>query len=114
MVPEYNGSYPGALKYFIDMWKYPDSFENRCVAYVGIAAGMWGGLRPIEHLQGVMGYRNAHQFNQRVFINSLYSRWDSEQRQFRKLTEREFDINELLFKQAQDFVEFCRQMRAGS
>ena len=112
VVPEYNGSFPGALKYFIDMWKYPDSFENRCVAYVGIAAGMWGGLRPIEHLQGVMGYRNAHQFNQRVFINSLYSRWDSEQKQFRKLTEHEFDINELLLKQAQDFVDFCRRMRA--
>ena len=29
VVPEYNGSFPGALKYFIDHWSYPDSFESR-------------------------------------------------------------------------------------
>ncbi len=72
IVPEYNGSFPGILKYFIDMWKYPESFEGRCVAYLGISAGPWGGLRAVEHLQGVMGYRNAFQFPERVFINNIY------------------------------------------
>ena len=28
VVPEYNGSMPGALKLFIDLLPYPDSFEN--------------------------------------------------------------------------------------
>ena len=36
VVPEYNGSYPGALKYFIDHWKFPSTFEYRPVAFVGI------------------------------------------------------------------------------
>src|SRR4051812_37020023 len=34
--PEYNGSMPGALKYFIDHWKYPDSYEFRPFAFVGL------------------------------------------------------------------------------
>ena len=70
VVPEYNGSYPGALKLFIDYWRYPDSFENRPVALVGIGA-RWGGLRPIEHLQQVFGYRNAFVFPNRVFITHV-------------------------------------------
>jgi chromate reductase, NAD(P)H dehydrogenase (quinone) len=108
IVPEYNGSYPGILKYFIDMWKYPDSFENRCVAYTGVAAGQWGGLRSVEHLQGVLGYRNAFQFNERIFINNIYSRWDWENSTIKKLNEKEFDIEELIQNQVKNFVEFCR------
>ena len=29
--PEYNGSIPGVLKYFIDMLKFPERFEKRPV-----------------------------------------------------------------------------------
>src|SRR6185503_5231716 len=28
VTPEYNGSVPGVLKYFIDMLKFPESFER--------------------------------------------------------------------------------------
>ena len=111
VVPEYNGSYPGILKYFIDMWKYPESFEFRCVAYIGVAAGQWGGLRSVEHLQGVMGYRNAFQFNERVFVNNIYKRWDYEAAKLKKLTEKEFDIEELLQTQSKNFLRYCTQIR---
>ena len=37
IAPEYNGSYAGALKLFIDMLKFPESFENRPVAFTGLA-----------------------------------------------------------------------------
>ena len=29
VTPEYNGSVPGVLKYFIDMLKFPESFEQK-------------------------------------------------------------------------------------
>ncbi len=29
---------------------------------------MWGALRPVEQLQAIFGYRNAHLFPERVFI----------------------------------------------
>lgn len=71
VVPEYNGSVPGALKYFMDHWKYPQSFEARPVCFVGLG-GMFGGLRPVEHLQQVMAYRNSYQFPIRVFLMNIF------------------------------------------
>ena len=80
VTPEYNGSFPGALKYFIDLLKFPDSFDHKPVAFVGEASGAWGGLRAVEHLQGVFGYRNAHQYPRRVFINAVATKLDKEGR----------------------------------
>ncbi len=68
VVPEYNGSYPGALKLFIDHFTYPDTFEQRPVCFVGIGLGPFGGLRPVEHLQQVFGYRNGFILPHKVFI----------------------------------------------
>ena len=107
VVPEYNGSFPGVLKFYIDLWKYPDAFEGRCVAFVGISSNQWGALRPIEHLQGVCGYRNAWQFNERVFLNNIWSRWNNEEKTLRPLTPKELDYNELIDSQTKGFVQFC-------
>src|SRR4051812_42163927 len=71
ITPEYNGSFPGVLKYFIDMLKFPESFEHKPVAFVGEAAGAWGGLRPVEQLQMIFSYRNAHIYPERVFIRQV-------------------------------------------
>lgn len=71
VTPEYNGGYPGVLKYFIDMLKFPESFESRPVAFTGEAAGAWGAIRPVETLQLVFGYRNAYFFPQRVFLSGI-------------------------------------------
>src|SRR5579863_5559443 len=57
VTPEYNGSVPGVLKYFIDMLKFPESFIRRPVCFTGLGAGMWGALRPVEQLQAIFGYR---------------------------------------------------------
>jgi NAD(P)H-dependent FMN reductase len=76
VTPEYNGSVPGVLKYFIDMLKFPESFEQRPVCFTGLAAGMWGALRPVEQLQAIFGYRNAHIFPVRVFMPQIYNLLD--------------------------------------
>lgn len=70
--PEYNGSMPGVLKYFIDHWKYPDSFSFRPVAFIGLG-GLFGGLRPVEHLQQIFGYRNAFIYPERVFLINVWN-----------------------------------------
>lgn len=70
VVPEYNGSMPGALKYFIDHWKYPDTFEFRPICLVGLG-GRFGALRAVEHLQGVFGYRNGFIYPERVFLTDV-------------------------------------------
>jgi chromate reductase len=77
VTPEYNGSVPGVLKYFIDMLKFPESFEQKPVCFTGLAAGIWGALRPVEQLQAIFGYRNAHIFPVRVFLPQINNLLDA-------------------------------------
>jgi chromate reductase len=75
VVPEYNGSFPGVLKLFIDLLPFPEAFERRPTAFTGIAAGANGALRAVEQLQQVFGYRNAFNYPERVFISAAYKAW---------------------------------------
>ena len=100
VVPEYNGSFPGVLKYFIDLLKFPDSFDRKPVAFVGIASGMWGGLRAVEQMQMVFGYRHAHAYPERVFISDVH----------RKISQEglliDADIDARLAQQVRGFAQF--------
>ena len=104
VVPEYNGSMPGALKLFIDLLPYPDSFEERPVCYVGIASGQFAGLRPVEHLQQVFGYRNAYNFPRRVFVPSVHQVASAEN----GVTDE--GLKARLTDQAEKFLNFCRSL----
>ncbi|HET6246323.1 MAG TPA: NAD(P)H-dependent oxidoreductase [Tepidisphaeraceae bacterium] len=72
VLPEYNGSFPGVLKHFIDMLKFPESLEHKPVAFVGLANGQWGGLRAVEQMQMVVGYRHAHVYPERIFVSRVH------------------------------------------
>lgn len=100
VVPEYNGSFPGVLKLFIDHLPFPQSLERKPVCLVGISAGMWGALRAVEQLQGIFGYRNAHLFPERVFIPRCNSVFDSEGRM------NDIDLLGRLERQAMGFCKF--------
>jgi chromate reductase len=103
IVPEYNGSFPGVLKLYLDMLPYPGGFDRRPCAFVGHAAGQFKGLRAVEHLQGVAGYRNAYCYPERVFIGDSFSQYDAQgQLKDAELTRR-------LQQQAQGFLAFVRQ-----
>lgn len=101
--PEYNGSMPGILKLFIDYMKYPESFEFRPVAFVG-HGGRFAGLRPVEHLQQVFGYRNSYIYPVRVFIPNVWNVI-----QDHKIYD--LKIKELLIKQSQGFHQFIKALK---
>ncbi|MFN7678428.1 MAG: NADPH-dependent FMN reductase [Cyanobacteriota bacterium] len=107
VTPEYNGSFPGVLKLFIDMLRFPDSLEGKPVAFTGLAAGQWGGLRPVEQLQMVFAYRNAYAFPQRVFIPGVQGVLDGE------AGFNDGELRQRLVRQADGFVAFLRQLGAG-
>ncbi len=104
VTPEYNGSMPGALKYFIDHWSYPRSFEFRPVAFVGLGF-RWGGLRPVEHLQQVFNYRNAFAYPERVFITNI-----GDALKDGKIVDK--NVTDLLDKQANGFVRFITALKS--
>ncbi|MFN7906069.1 MAG: NADPH-dependent FMN reductase [Pseudobdellovibrionaceae bacterium] len=100
--PEYNGSMPGVLKYFIDHWKYPESFEFRPICFVGLG-GLFGGLRPVEHLQQVFGYRNSFIYPERIFLMNVW----------KILKDGEITdplMKDLLLKQTNGFQAFCKAL----
>ena len=105
VTPEYNGGMPGVLKYFIDMLPFPERFEHRPVAFTGLAAGVWGALRPVEQLQQIFGYRNAHIYPERVFIPGVMG-----------VLNEQGDITDTklvsrLTAQAHGFVEFVARLK---
>ena len=92
VVPEYNGSFPGVLKTFIDACSFPDSFTDKKVALVGLATGKYGNIRGIDHLTGVCNYVNLHVLPMKIHIPFI---------------KQELDENDQLFKE--DTVKFVNE-----
>ena len=107
VTPEYNGSVPGVLKYFIDMLKFPESFERRPVCFTGLAAGLWGALRPVEQLQAIFGYRNAYIYPERVFLPQINNLLDDHGRL------KDAELLGRLKKQTEGFVGFVESVKGA-
>lgn len=56
IVPEYNGSFPGVLKAFIDGMDYPTTFKNKIAALVGLSSGVLGADLALSHLSDILNY----------------------------------------------------------
>jgi chromate reductase len=105
VVPEYNGSFPGVLKYFIDMLRFPESLYELPAAFVGLSSGRWGGVRAVEHIEMVFQYRHAHLFGRRCFIPNVGRAIDENGR----LTDP--DVAKRLKKTALEFVRYCKSLQ---
>ena len=72
ITPEYNGSFPGVLKAFIDGLPYPGGLRAKKAALVGLSSGGQGGLLAMTHLSDILMYLGTVVLPQRVrlpFIN---------------------------------------------
>ena len=78
VIPEYNGSFPGVLKVFIDACDFPDSFYEKKAALVGLSSGKYGNIRGIDHFNGVCGYVHLHVMPLRIHISSIRQEMDAE------------------------------------
>jgi NAD(P)H-dependent FMN reductase len=90
------------------MLKFPESFERRPVCFTGVAAGIWGALRPVEQLQAIFGYRNAYIYPERVFMPGIGKLLDANGR----LTDAE--LLKRLQAQAAGFTDFVEKLRGTS
>jgi chromate reductase, NAD(P)H dehydrogenase (quinone) len=108
IVPEYNGSFPGILKVFIDYLPFPQAFSNQPLAFIGEAAGAFGALRAVEQLQQICAYRNALMFPERVFIQRVNRNFDMEN----GISDEK--ANGFLESMISNFAEFVSQIRQPS
>ncbi|WP_316791692.1 NAD(P)H-dependent oxidoreductase [Pedobacter frigoris] len=71
IIPEYNGSFPGVLKTFIDACNFPESFYDKKAALVGLSSGKYGNIRGIDHFGGVCSYLHLNVLPLRIHISSI-------------------------------------------
>lgn len=76
VIPEYNGSYPGVLKVFMDACAFPASFFNKKAALVGISTGKYGNIRGVDHFTGVCNYMRIHIMPLKLHISHIQNELD--------------------------------------
>jgi len=100
IIPEYNGSFPGILKVFIDACEYPFSFNNKKVALVGISTGKYGNIRGIDHITGICHYMNINVLPLKLHIPHIHKEFDTEGRLFKE------DTLKFINQQIKRFIDF--------
>jgi len=100
IIPEYNGSFPGVLKSFIDACDFPESFYEKKAALVGISSGKYGNIRGIDHFTGVCHYLNLHVMPLKIHIASVKTELDENGNFFNEDTLRFTD------EQIEKFIAF--------
>ncbi len=98
IIPEYNGSFPGVLKTFVDGLAFPDTFPNKKAALVGIAAGTQGANLAMSHFTDILNYCGTHVLATKPRFTKISEHLEEEQ-----LSK---DYQNLLEMQAKAFVNF--------
>lgn len=70
VAPEYNGSFPGIFKTFIDAVN-PKIFHGKKTALVGVASGRAGNLRGLDHLTDILHHLQVEVLSFKVPISKL-------------------------------------------
>ncbi|RYU97560.1 NADPH-dependent FMN reductase [Emticicia agri] len=76
IVPEYNGSFPGVLKTFLDGLRYPDSFHYKKAALVGVSSGVQGNANGLGHLNDVLSYMQTDVLGLRIKLGKIWDYFD--------------------------------------
>ncbi len=104
VVPEYNGGAPGVFKYFIDMLPFPQSLQRLPTLFIGVAAGRFGALRPVEQMQAIFRYRNAYLYPDSIYLMGVHESIDADGKPKDEGTQK-------LFHQSLDgFIQFARKL----
>ncbi|MAY82822.1 MAG: NADPH-dependent FMN reductase [Flavobacteriales bacterium] len=98
IIPEYNGSFPGILKLFIDAI-HPRNYEGKKAALIGVSAGRAGNLRGMDHLTDILHYLQVTVMPHKLPVSQLNKLVDGE-----KIIDKV--TLELLETQVQKLIEF--------
>ncbi|WP_347156485.1 NADPH-dependent FMN reductase [Pontibacter chitinilyticus] len=76
IVPEYNSSFPGVLKAFIDGLDYPYTFKDKKAALVGLSSGMQGSGLALSHLTDILNYLGMHVMPMKIKLAHIKKNFD--------------------------------------
>jgi chromate reductase len=70
VLPEYQGSYPGVLKAFLDAID-PKLMAEKKACLIGVASGRAGGIRPLSHFTDVLHHLNVEVFSSQPKLSGI-------------------------------------------
>lgn len=76
IIPEYNGSYPGVLKAFIDASDIKKCWQHKKAALLGVADGRAGNLRGMDDFTNVLNYLKINVLHLKIPISSIGNNMD--------------------------------------
>ncbi|HET6992343.1 MAG TPA: NAD(P)H-dependent oxidoreductase [Bacteroidia bacterium] len=99
LVPEYQGTFPGIFKLFLDAMGHTE-LDGKKIALVGVSSGRAGNLRGLDQLTTAFHYLNAHVYPNKLPISSI-----------RNLVNAEFKLSDegtlaAMKKQAEGFLKY--------
>lgn len=78
IVPEYNGSFPGVLKAFIDASDIKTCFHHKKCCLVGVSDGRAGNLRGMEHLTNIFNHMKMNVLHMKIPFSQVETHMDEE------------------------------------
>ena len=72
--PEYNGSYSGIGKVFVDalsVRRYKETFRGKKLGLIGVASGRAGNLRGLDHLTTAFNYLGMNVYPNRLPLSKI-------------------------------------------
>jgi chromate reductase len=72
IIPEYNGSFPGMFKGFIDASDVKKCFHNKKACLTGVAEGRAGNLRGMEHLTNIFNHLKMNVLHLKIPISQVH------------------------------------------
>lgn len=100
IIPEYNGSFPGVLKVFIDACSFPESFYEKKAALTGLSSGKYGNIRGIDHFTGICHYLHLNVMPLKIHIGGIKSEFDENNNLFKA------DTLQFTDEQMDKFIKF--------
>lgn len=70
IVPEYNGSFAGILKVFLDSIS-PKIWADNKACLVGVSTGRAGNLRGLEHLTNILNYLKVNVYHDKLPVSRV-------------------------------------------
>lgn len=99
VIPEYNGSFPGVLKVFVDGLKYPEGLKGKKAALIGLGSGQMGGVLALSHFTDILHYLGCHVLANKIKLPKIHAIFDGE-------TITDDFVHSLIKTQIKDFLKF--------
>lgn len=76
IMPEYNGSFPGILKLFLDNSDIRKVWFHKKAALVGLGIGRGGNLRGLDHMASILNYLKVNVLYNKLPISLVHEHMD--------------------------------------